>query len=171
LVFSEETIRENRAQLGVFVDADKMTPELWTQWANSGHVGTPPAGYVPRKLAPAGREDFPSGFTVGWRKLTKQPKLVGLSDEDALAVLEKLSKPDAEEQQQVYHSKVESAILAALIGAKQPLTRIELNRKIASDFPVSQVSSALSRLVRRGELSSYQQMSKFTRQRFYSLPR
>jgi len=100
----------------------------------------------------------------------QQPRAEPLSDEEALEVLQKMDKPQIGEQQQIYHNKIESAILSLMIDSKHSLTRLEINHKLRSDFPVTEVSKALDRLVRIGELRSYQRMHKYVRDRYYSLP-
>jgi hypothetical protein len=147
-----------------------MTAQDWAAYAKTGYAGKPFPGYVPKALVPAGRTDLPAGFVVGWRKLKTQPKLTPLSDEDALHELQELSEPEPGEALEIYHSKVESGILSLMIDAKQPLSRLEITRKLRSDYPVTEVARALDRLVRLGELSSYQQQTKLARQRFYRLP-
>jgi Fe2+ or Zn2+ uptake regulation protein len=81
-----------------------------------------------------------------------------------------MNEPQAQERHEIYHSKVEANILTLLIDAHGPLSRLEVTRKLRSDYPMVGVSKALDRLVRLGELSSYQQMNKLSRQRYYRLP-
>lgn len=147
------TEQENRYSLGFFVDAP-LTDAQWKQWCEKGFVGQPTSGWVPRAIAPAGRTDFPAGFVLGWRKLKTQPKPVALSDQEALEVLEKMGKPQLEEQQAIFHSKVESAILSLLIDTKHPLSKLDINRKLSSAYPVSEVSRALTRLARDSAIRS-----------------
>jgi hypothetical protein len=87
------------------------------------------------------------------RKLKHNPKVTALSDE-ALEVLGKMGQPQIAEQQGIYRGKVEASILSLPIDAERPLTRLDINKKLASDYPVSEVGHALDRLVRSGEVAS-----------------
>jgi hypothetical protein len=144
----------NRYSLGVF-EPVPLTPAQWKFWTEHGYVGTPKPGYVPKAVAPPGRTDFPMKFTLGWRKLKKNPAALSLGDEEALQVLEKLSEPEsAFVQQQVYRDTVAAATLALLTSAKRPLSRLDILHRLKSDYPVSEVTKALTRLSREGTISA-----------------
>jgi len=102
------------------------------------------------------------------RKIVQQPPK-RLSDEEALAVLEKMGKPQVEEQVATYRNKVEAAIMALFIDSKQSLSKLDINRKLSSDYPVREVSNAPDRLVQDGYLHSEQRMRNNIRQRYYKL--
>ena len=106
---------------------------------------------------------------MGWRKIVQQPPK-RLSDEEALAVLEKMEKPQIAEQQSTYRNKVEAVIMSLMMDVKRPMSKLDINRKLSSDFPVREVSNALDRLVHDGLLHSEQRMIKGNRQRYYYLP-
>jgi hypothetical protein len=101
------------------------------------------------------------------RKRAFVDKLVALPDKEALEALrsfgqqrEQLANQKllndalaaAVEEPAIYRNKVEAAILALFIGAKHSstLNRIDINRKLSSDFPLSDVSRILTKLVKEG---------------------
>ena len=146
-----EAQREGRYSLGWFLG--HPTEKDLEFYSTHGYMLPIPEGWVPKMISPAGGyHHFPAGFVLGWRKIVVQPPR-RLSDEEALAVLEKMEKPQIAEKQSTYRNKVESAIIALMIDAKRPMSKLDINRKLDSDFPVREVSSALTRLARGGELS------------------
>jgi hypothetical protein len=160
--------REARCTMGWFIDRPNEAELKF--WAEHGYTPGPiPSGWVPVRVIPAsGWRDLPAGFIFGWRKIVQQPPK-RLSDEEALAVLEKMGKPQIEEQVATYRSKVEAAIMALFIDSKRSLSKLDINKKLSSDYPVREVSNALDRLVHDGYLHSEQRMHNNVRQRYYKL--
>jgi len=133
-------------------------------------MGEMPVGWAPNYVVPnGGYQDLPAGCVIGWRKV-KQSAPSRLSDEEALKVLERMDKPQIAEQQSTYRNKIESAIMSLVRDAKHPLSKLQITRKLSSDFPVREVSRALDALVHDAYLRSEQRMKSYVRERYYSLP-
>jgi len=81
-----------------------------------------------------------------------------------------MDKPQIAEQQSTYRNKIESAIMSLVRDAKHPLSKLQITRKLSSDFPVREVSRALDALVHDAYLRSEQRMKSYVRERYYSLP-
>jgi len=162
-----DEVREKRKELGWFIDHPTQKDHEF--YSTHGYMEPIPENWVPKYVIPSGGyRGFPSGFVVGWRKI-KQKAPERLTDEEALKVLERMDKPQVAEQQSTYRNKVESAIMTLMLDAKQPLSKLQITRKLSSDFPVREVSRALDSLVHDSYLRSEQRMKNYARERYYSL--